>query len=161
MFVQRPGWNTYDPLGMNRIVRFPELYEIRFSVFAPDSAAYTSKFYFVEHFGDVGNALRAGPHAVDCSYASADLSFAGLTFRLDYAVSEDGGLACCFTPIAVAEPFTLILVEVTRPWGLDGDVSLEGGVISFPCASGGRVRITAMQEYSSVHNPGTPVTGGV
>jgi hypothetical protein len=147
---------------MNRIVRFPELYEARISVYAPDSGAYASKFYFLEHLGDVGNVLRAGPHAIDCSYASADLCFAGFTFRIEYAAGKDGGLACSLTPIAVADPFTLVLVEVLRAWNLDGAVELEDdGVISFPCDSGGRIRIAGMQDTCSVHNPGTPITSGV
>lgn len=162
MLQDRPGWNTYDPLGMNRIVRFPELYEIRVSVYAPASGAYASKFYFLEHLGDVGNALRAEPHTVDCSYACAKLCFGGFTFKVEYAAAQDGGLVCCVTPLAVADPFTLVLVEALRAWELDGEVELGGdNIISFPCATGGKVNISATQDHSSVHHPGTPVTSGV
>jgi len=157
-----PFWNTYDPLGMNRIVRFPELYEIRISVYAPESGAYASKFYFLEHLGDVGNALRAEAHSADCSYARTDLCFAGCSFRIEYASSEDGSLSCSVTPLAVADPFTLLLVEVLRAWDLDGNVELEeSAAISFPCASGGKIIIAGVQDDCSVHNPGTPVACGV
>ncbi|RJP63942.1 MAG: hypothetical protein C4532_20135 [Candidatus Abyssobacteria bacterium SURF_17] len=155
------GWNTYDPLGMNRIVRFPELYEVRISVFAPESGSYASKFYFLEHFGDVGNALRAEAHSPDCSFASANLSFAGFTFKVEYACSQDGTLACSVTPLAVADPFTLVMVEVLRAWELEGEVELTNNVISFPSASGRRIVVSAIQEHSSIHNTGTRVTSGV
>ena len=157
-----PFWNTYDPLGMNRIVRFPELYEIHISVYAPESKAYASKFYFLEHLGDAGNALRAEAHSVDCAYARTDLCFAGCSFRIEYASSEDGNLSCSVTPLAVADPFTLLLVEVLRAWALGGDVELEeSAAISFPCASGGKIMIASVQDDCSIHNPGTPVTYGV
>lgn len=155
------GWNTYDPLGLNRIVKFPELYEVRFSVWAPESKTHTSKFYFLEHLGEVGNVLRAGPHAPGCEYASADLSFAGCTFTVEYAAGEDGGLACRATPKAVAEPFTLILLEVLRPWQLEGEIELAGDVILFPGDGGSVFGIHASQEFHSVHHPGTPATRGV
>ncbi len=156
------GWNTYDPLGMNRIVRFPELYELRLSVFAPEQGAYASKFYFLEHLGDAGNVLRAERHSPDCSYASAELSFAGFTFRVEYAVNDEGVLDCKIEPIAVAEPFTMLLVEVLRAWELDGEVTLEGdNIISFAASSGGRVKIIAVQEDNSVHNHGMPIASGV
>lgn len=162
MTNEAPGWNTYDPLGMNRIVRFPELYEIRLSVFAPERGAYASKFYFLEHLGDVGNALKAEPHSPDCSYAATELSFAGFTFRVEYAAADDGALDCRIEPIAVSEPFTMLLVEVLRAWELDGEVTLEeDNIISFPDLSGGRVEIAAVQEDNSVHNPGTPIATGV
>jgi len=162
MSQDKPCWNTYDPLGMNRVVRFPELYEIRISVFAPEQGAYASKFYFLEHLGDAGNVLRADSHSVDCSYASTELSFAGFTFKVEYAAGEDGALACCVNPVAVADPFTLVLLEVLRAWDLGGEVELESDhIISFPGASGGRVKIAAIQENCSVHNPGTPITCGV
>lgn len=159
---EKPSWNTYDPLGMNRIVRFPELYEIRLSVFAPEQGSYTSKFYFLEHLSDVGNVLRADCHAADCSYACARFSFAGFTFDFECAATVDGGLNCCVKPIAVADPLTMIIVEMLRAWELGGDVALEAdATLSFPSASGGRVRVAAMQETCSVHNPGTPVSSGV
>jgi hypothetical protein len=162
MNPESPGWNTYDPLGMNRIVRFPELYEIRLSVFAPEQGAYTSKFYHLEHFGEAGNVIRANRHSSDCSYASAELSFAGFIFRVEYASADNGTLACSVQPIAVGEPFTILLVEVLRAWTLGGEVDLDkNNTISFPSAFGGRVTITAMQEDSSLNNPGTPVTAGV
>jgi len=162
MPVQKPFWNTYDPLGMNRIVRFPELYEIRISVFAPEQGAYASKFYHLEHLGDAGNVLRADHHSADCSYASAELSFAGFSFRVEYAAADDGTLTCYVNPVSVADPFTMVLVEVLQAWELEGEVELEeGNIISFPRASGGRVRVAAVQDNCSVYNPGTPITGGV
>jgi len=162
MSQDTPRWNTYDPLGMNRIVRFPELCEIRISVFAPELGAYASKFYHLEHLGDAGNVLSAGAHSVDCSYASIELSFAGFTFKVEYAAGKDGALACCVNPISVADPFTMLLVEVLPAWELKGEVELEEGhQISFPDSRGGRVRVAAMQENCSVHNPGIPITEGV
>jgi hypothetical protein len=155
-------WNTYDPLGMNRIVRFPEQYEIRISVYAPDSESYASKFYHLEHLAEVGNVLRAGSHSVDCSYACVELCACGFVFRVEYAGRPDGSLACYVNPIAVADPFTLVLVEVLRAWNLQGPVELDGGnVISFSSRQGERVRVRAFQGDCSVHNPGTPVTRGV
>ncbi len=155
-------WNTCDPVGMNRVVRFPELYEIRLSVFAPTHNAHTSKFYFLEHLADAGAVLRADAHSADCSYASAELSFAGYIFRIEYASSENGELTCCVNPVAVADPFTVILVEVLRAWELGGDVELETDqTISFPSASGGRIRIQAAQEHCSVHTTGAPLMSGV
>jgi len=148
--------------GGNRIVKFPELYEIRLSVWAPESKRYTSKFYFLEHLGEVGNALRAGPHSPGCEYASADLSFAGCGFTVEYACSDDGGLACRTTPRSVAEPFTLILVEVLRPWQLDGEVELDDdNAILIAGNEGGLFRIFARQEFHSVHHRGATVTRGI
>ena len=57
MSDREPRWNTYDPLGMNRVVRFPEHYEIRISVYAPDSKDYASKFYHMEHLTGAGNPV--------------------------------------------------------------------------------------------------------
>jgi hypothetical protein len=133
------SWNTYDPLGMNRVVRFPELYELRLSVFAPEQGAYASKFYFLEHMGDAGNVLRADCHATDCSYASVTLSFAGCILRVEYAACEDGSLSCCVEPVAVADPHTLVFVKVLRAWELGGEVSLEDGAVSFVGGSGATV----------------------
>jgi len=156
-----PFWNTYDPVGMNRIVRFPELFEIRLSVFAPASKSYTSKFYFIERPAEVGNALRADAHTADCRYASAQLSYAGFDFRVEYANIGNGELACRVSPIAVADPFTLILVEVAKAWELEGEVRLESdGALSFPAADGGNVRILAGQEFQSSYYPGSPITFG-
>ena len=158
----KPRWNTYDPLGINRIVRFPEQYEMRISVFAPDSKSYASKFYHLEHLAEVGNVLRTGSHSVDCSYACADLCSCGFVFRVEYTGSPDGSLACYVNPIAVADPFTLVLVEVLRAWDLQGHVELEGSnVISFSSRRDERVRVQAFQDGCSVHNQGTPVTRGV
>jgi hypothetical protein len=154
------SWNTYHPLGLNRIVRFPELYEIRFSVYAPESRAYTSKFYHLEHFGDAGNVIRTGAHSVDCSYAAVELFFAGFFFRLEFA-NTNGSLSCRATPIAVAEPHTLILVEVTQAWNLEGEVELgEDNVICLPGVEG-KIKIAAGQDYHSVSHPGAPVAVGV
>ncbi|MBI5118561.1 hypothetical protein HZA56_19000 [Candidatus Poribacteria bacterium] len=162
MHQDRPCWNTYDPLGLNRIVRFPELYEIRISVFCPESHSYTSKLYFLEHLGDVGNVLRTGAHSPDCSYASADLSFAGFMFRIEYAVAHNGALSCLVTPLSVADPSTLVIVEVLRAWDLDGKVELDSeDVISFPSETGGAIKVAAEQNFSSVHCPGKPVASGV
>ncbi|GAB4349231.1 MAG: hypothetical protein Kow0099_32190 [Candidatus Abyssubacteria bacterium] len=155
------SWNTYDPLGMNRIVRFPELYEVRISVFAPQHGAYASKFYFLEHMGDAGNVLRADCHSTDCSYASVTLSFAGCILKVEYAADADGALSCCVEPIAVADPFTLVLVELCRAWELAGEVCFDGNSLSFAGDAGGNVRISAMQHNSSVYNPGAPVSAGV
>ena len=157
-----PRWNTYDPLGMNRIVRFPEQYEIRISVFEPASESYTSKFYHLEHLAGTGNVLRTGSHAVDCSYACAELCFCGFVFRTEYAARPDGSVSCYVNPIAVADPFTLVLVEVLRAWGLEGDVELQGDdVISFDAGHDARVEVRAFQDGCSVHNQGAPVTSGV
>jgi len=157
-----PRWNTYDPLGLNRVVRFPERYEIRISVYAPDSGSYTSKFYHMEHLPGVGNVLRTGSHSVDCSYACAELCSDGFVFRVEYAGKPDGSLVCQVNPIAVADPFTLVLVEVLSAWDLRGPVELEeSDVISFSSRGGGRVRVQAFQEDCSVFNRGTPVTRGV
>ena len=157
-----PRWNTYDPLGVNRIVRLPEEYEIRISVYAPDSESYASKFYHLEHLAEVGNVLRAGSHSVDCSYACVELCACGFVFKVEYAGRPDGRLACCVSPIAVADPFTLVLVEVLRAWELQGEVELEEGhVISFPSRQGERVRVQAFQDACSAHDPGAPVTRGV
>ncbi len=165
-----PCWNTYDPLGLNRIVKFPELYEIRFSVFAPDSKSYTSKFYFLEHLGGSGNVLKTGLHTPNCEYAEATLSFAGFIFKTEYAALENGILICKITPLSVSEPFTKIIVEVTKGWNLEGDVSLDDNdTISFPTnltqfssiKEEGRVIIIAKQGFQSRYNPGSAVSYGV
>ncbi len=162
MSVENPFWNTYDPLGMNRIVRFPELYEIRISVFAPEQGAYASKFYHLEHLGDAGNVLRANSHSANCSYASAEFSFAGFIFGVEYVAADNGSLTCYVTPISVADPFTMVLVEVLQAWELGGIVKLEEDhTISFPSSPGGRILVEAVQENCSVYNPGAPITGGV
>ncbi len=138
------------------------MYEIRVSVLCPESGAYASKFYSLEHFGDAGNVLRADVHTHDCSYARAELSFGGFTFRVEYAAAPDGGLSCCVTPLSVADPFTLVVLEVQRAWDLDGEVELEDdGTVSFPCDEGGTIKISAAQDFSSLHHPGTPITSGV
>ena len=135
---------------------------MRISVYAPDSESYASKFYHLEHLAKVGNVLRTGSHSVDCSYACAELCFCGFVFRVEYAGSPDGSLACYVNPIAVADPFTLVLVEVLRAWDLQGHVELEGSnVISFPSGHDERVRVQAFQDECSVHNQGAPVTRGV
>jgi hypothetical protein len=172
-------WNTYDPLGMNRIVKFPELFEIRFSVFSPVSRSYASKFYFLEHrkyrdpreFGgiqvavdlvmDAGNVLFTGPHAPRCEYASVDVSFADSIFRIEYADMMDGKLVCRITPIMVSDPSTLILLEVLRAWNLDGEVELTEKGIEFPCTNGKSVRILAEQDFHSVQYRGTPESRGL
>lgn len=182
MSKKRIFWNTYDPLGMNRVVKFPELFEICLAVFAPESKSYTSKFYFLEHLAETGGALRAGPHSENLEYASCDLSFAGFTFKVEYATCGDGRLLLLVTPLAVADPFTLIVVEVKRAWGLEGEVelsvrghlSVEQGrqvgaeadlennkIISFPCLDEKVMEILAGQDFHSVHYPGTPLTCGL
>ena len=159
---KRIFWNTYDPLGMNRVVKFPELFEICLSVFAPESKSYTSKFYFLEHLAETGGALRAGPHSENLEYASCDLSFAGFTFKIEYATSGDGGFLLLVTPIAVADPFTLIVVEVKKAWDLEGEVELRNKkIISFPCADEKVMEVLAGQDFHSVHYPGTPLTCGL
>jgi len=160
-YESKPFWNTYDPVGMNRIVRFPELFEIRLSVFAPQSKSYVSKFYFAERPAVAGNALRAEAHTADCRYASAQLSYAGFDFRVEYASIGNGELACRVIPVAVADPFTLILVEVSRAWELEGEVKLESGnAISFRSGGGKDVRILAGQDYQSSYYPGSPISFG-
>ncbi|MFX0139626.1 MAG: trehalase family glycosidase [Candidatus Hodarchaeota archaeon] len=155
-------WNTYDPLGMNRIVRFPELFEICISVYAPESKSYTSKFYFVEYKTEAGKALRAGPHTKYCEYASADLSFAGFIFRIEYACIDNNSLAVIITPIAIADPFTIILVEVKKAWKLEGEVELKDDeIISFPCNDGKYIKIYARQEFHSNDYPGDALTKGL
>ena len=155
-------WNTYDPLGMNRIVKFPELYEICISVYTPESKSYTSKFYFVEYITKAGNALRAGPHTKDCEYSSADLSFAGFTFRIEYARSGNNNLVVKVSPIAIADPFTMILVEVTKAWKLKGEVELKDDeIISFPCTNGKCMKIYAYQDFHSNNYPGSALTLGL
>ena len=157
-----PFWQTYDPVGMNRIVRFPELFEIRLSAFAPESKSYTSKFYFIEYPAEAGNALRAGAHTADCRYASAEFSFAGFDFRVEYANLAKGELACRVAPIAVSDPGTLVLVEVIRAWDLEGEVRLEGNnAISFPSSGGEDIWVAAGQDFQSSYHPGTPMTFGV
>jgi len=179
MGARESYWNTYDPLGMNRIAKFPELFQMRFSVFSPESRSYTSKFYFLEHkkyrelreaggkqasidfVMDAGNVLFAGPHAPRCEYASVDLSFADFIFRIEYANMKDGKLICQFTPIMVTDPSTLILIEVLRAWNLDGEVELTERNIMFPCANDKVVRILAAQDFHSDQLPGTPKTRGL
>jgi hypothetical protein len=162
MSKNHPWWNTYDPLGFNRIICFPEQFEVRISAYAPSSGSYTSKFYHLEHLAEVGNVLRADAHSVDCSYACADLYFGGFVFRVEYAAGSNGSLACYLNPIAVADPFTLILIEVIRAWDLPGHVELEeSNAISFPSLHNKRVIIHAFQEDCSAQNRGTPVTRGV
>jgi hypothetical protein len=81
---------------------------------------------------------------------------------VEYAGTPDGSVSCRVNPIAVADPFTLVLVEVLRAWNLGGHVELDGSnVISFCSGHGARVRVRAFQDDCSVHNPGTPVTRGV
>ena len=156
------SWNTYDPLGMNRIVKFPELYEIRISVYSPELKSYTSKFYFVEYKSKAGNAIRAGPHAIDCKYSSVDLSFAGFIFRIEYACLKEDNLFIKVTPMAVEDPFTLILVEVLKAWDLTGDVELKNdGIISFPCNNRKHLKIHAYQDFHSKDYNGRAITSGV
>jgi len=116
-------------------------------------------FFFVEYFSEAGNILKAGPHTKYCKYTSVDLSFAGFIFRVEYSWLKNINLIIKITPMAIADPFTMILVEVKKAWKLKGEVKLkDNGLISFPCNDGRNMKSYARQEFHSNDYPGNPLT---
>jgi hypothetical protein len=155
-------WNTYSPLGVNRIVKFPELYEICISVFLPDLNIYTSKFYHLEHFSEGGNVLRVYEHSPDFEYAKVELVYSGFVFRVEYA-SKNSELFCRITPLCVSDPYTLILIELRKPWDLEGDVELvDKNFFSFYSSEKGKnFYVKVSQDFHSIYTPGEPTTFGI
>lgn len=150
------NWNTYSPVGINKIIKFPELWEIELSVFTPSNKFYTSKFHFLEHFSDIGNVLKVTHHDIDCRYASCILSFSGCILKVEYVNIQDGKLLCKVTPISISDSFSLVLVGVKKPFGEKGIVRIKDNKIF--CEN---LVIYPFQEYQSKYHPGVPVTFGI
>lgn len=155
-------WNTYHPLGLNRIVKFPELYEIRISVFIPSLNSYTSKFYFLEHISGEGNVLRVYEHSPSLEYAKVDFSYFGYIFRVEYS-NKNGKLFCNISPISFSDPHTLILILVCKGWNQKGDVELsEKDTFLFPSFKEGKNFYGKIfQDFYSNYRPGKPSTYGI
>ena len=155
-------WNTWDPLGMNRFVKFPELYEIRISIYSPEFKAYTSKFYFIQYNTHVGNVLKVYARQKDSNYSKIDLSFKDFIFTIEQACFGSENLVLKIIPRAVIDPFTMLLVEVSRAWQLDGEVELsDEQEINFPCKKGRLMIIQAGQDFHSNVHDGKYLTFGV
>ncbi|MBT9174293.1 MAG: Glucosidase YgjK [Syntrophomonadaceae bacterium] len=133
----------------------PEFWEIRFSVFTPKNKDYTSKFYFLEHFSDLGNVLQITHHNLNCRYASCMLSFSGCIFKIEYVNLERGKLLCKITPVSISDSFSLILVEVKKAWGEDKIELRERKIF------GENLVVYPFYDYHSKYHCGEPVTFGI